>query len=516
MADKQSIFNFGSYFGDPDLQNLLQRVDALNTSLDKKVNQDPDYAKVTDRTLQDVISLISSEEEIPRSVEGTSSESVQDLLKNLAVPIQRQNRYRVYDELYSSVQLIKRIVRVYSDNILQKDPVTGNCLTLLESKNKQATNYISDLKDYTNTIIKHFKLDDKLSDHILQDLLRYGDSYIELIDLKKDIFNLPDVNKGKNRANVTNTDNDVSVLTESDVQYFNKRLKTLGSNSKEQLLNEAIDKFLDTHFDIIQLNETNISPDLFELITEDNTSTDFINSLKTKSEKKYTKDDKMNLKQFKAAYLNRFLMRVHSPKKIVNLTTVHNNSVLGYVEVREKESVEKVPGVGLQFATVLKQISTINKDKTEDISGTTRKMVSRLIKKIIEKSGIVKQHTEANATKENIKQINREFEKQLHEKIGDDLFYLIKRLYNESDQEGGPTNMKMEIRYIPADNMIHLCLNPIEFKPYGTSIIDPLIYPAKLYLLTQLTNMVIKLSRASLIRKWTKFLLSSYIVIYIK
>lgn len=497
MSDKKSIFNFGTLFGDPDLQNLMQRVDALNTSLTKKVNQDPDYSQITDQTLKDMISLISAEEEIPRTADGTANESVQELLKNLAVPIQRQNRYRVYDELYSSVQIIKRIVRVYSNNILQKDIITGNCLTLLETKNKQSSEQISDLKDFTNTIIKHFKLEHNLSDHILQDLLRYGDSFIELIDLKKDVFNLPDVNKGKG-TKVSSADE--TILTESDIQYFKKKKNILGSNSSESLLNEAIDKFLDVYFNITILNENNIEPDLF---LEDDNALNFINKLKPKSERNITIDDKTNLKNFKAIQLNRFLLRIHSPKKIIKLNTIHNNTTLGYIEVREKESVEKVPGVGLQFATVLKQISTINKDKSEDISGTTRKMVSRLIKKIIEKTGITKKYDTNNSNK-TLKEINREFEKQLHNKIGDELFYLIKRLFNESDQEGGSNTMvKNEIRYIPSENMIHLCLNPIEFKPYGTSIIDPLIYPAKLYLLTQLTNMVIKLSRASLIRKWT-------------
>ena len=36
-----------------------------------------------------------------------------------------------------------------------------------------------------------------------------------------------------------------------------------------------------------------------------------------------------------------------------------------------------------------------------------------------------------------------------------------------------------------------------------TSIVDALVYPAKLYLLTQLANVVMKLSRSSTTRKWT-------------
>lgn len=502
-----SIFNFGTLFGDPDLQNLMQRVDSLNSSLDKKVNRDPDYSAVADQTLNDMISLISSEERIPRTAEDTAHDSIQQLLKDLAVPIQRQNRYRVYDELYSSVQIIKRIIRVYSNNILQKDVVTGKCLTLLDTnKTKNNLNNIINVKDFAEQVMRHFKIEYYLANNILQDLLRYGDSYIELIDLKRDIFNLPDPKKGPSKITMDPS----NMLTESDtffsqgltikqvsdkIEYFKEKLKINGSNSKAVLEDEIIDSALD-YFIEFEENDSLAPQILLEDIILDDDS--FLNKIKPKD---YVdiKDDKGNIKQFKAINLNRFLMRTHNPKKIVNLTTVYNNVLLGYVEVRERESVEKVPGVGLQFATILKQISTINKDKTEDISGTTRKMVNRLIGKIIEKSGVTKRFNKSK----NVKQVNAEFEKQLHNKIGDDLFYMVKKLFNESDQEGGPNNTRLGVRYIPAENMIHLCLNPIEFAPYGTSVIDPLIYPAKLYLLTQLTNMVTKLSRASLIRKWT-------------
>jgi hypothetical protein len=51
--------------------------------------------------------------------------------------------------------------------------------------------------------------------------------------------------------------------------------------------------------------------------------------------------------------------------------------------------------------------------------------------------------------------------------------------------------------------MFHFKVSSGNYWPYGTSILDSLIYPAKLYLLTQLSNCVTKLSRSSLIRKWT-------------
>lgn len=503
---KKSPFNFGTLFGDPDLQNMMQRVDDLTSSLDKKSNQDMQSAMSSDKALNDIIALISSEETVPRTVENTSSNSIQHLLQNISIPAQRSNRYRAYDELYSSVQIIKRIIRVYANNILQKDIVTGKSLTLLEStKFNENTLNLKAVREFSKSIIKHYKLEQQLTNKLVQDLLRYGDAYIEIIDLKNDVFNLPSATNQNTRATIDSS----SLITESsandyinyrkDIEYLKNLKDTAAHSSSESLKytleSESINKFVDYFIDF-EDSKNAVTPDL---LIEETKTDNFISSLMSDYDKIDRDQEKLRITDFKPINLNRFLLRFHSPKSMVNLTTVYNDNVLGYVEVREQEGIERVPGVGLQFATILKQISVINKDKIDDISGVIRKIVQRIIFKIVEKSGVSKKFNK----NKNAKQVNAEFEKMLMAKIGDDLFYMVKKLYNESDQEGGPNKPKLGVRYIAPDNMIHLCLNPIEFAPYGTSVIDPLIYPAKLYLLTQLTNMVTKLSRASLIRKWT-------------
>lgn len=502
MASKQSrsIFNSGTLFGDPDLQNLIQHIDDLNFSLSKKSNLDSQYQDDSVK-LNDILSLLSTEEKIPGSTDQTSETSIQHLLKDLAIPIQRQNRYRVYDEIYSSVQIIKRIISVYSNNILQKDIITGKCLSLLENKDNSANpalDSITDVKSFCNVVIKHFDIENKLTSKIINNLLKYGDCYIEIIDLKQTPFNLPDP-KSKPEDNPTSS----TLLTENlnKLKTINKTLKINGENS----INYLSEQLADVLFDL--LIETEDQIDNYEELLYENS---FIDDL-------FDKDSKpkkpLSLKEFKKNTLNRFILRIHSPKKILNLTTQNNDTTLGYVEVQEKESIEKVPGVGLQFATILKQISTVTKDKTQDISRLTQQIVKRLISKIIQKTNI---HKNINNSKKSPKEINLEFEKQLNSKLGDELFFLIKKLFDDSGLTfNGLNNSKLNVRYIPPGNMISLTLNPNEYYPYGTSIIDPLVYPAKLYLLTQLTNMVIKLSRASLIRKWTK-LLSLYIVICIE
>lgn len=488
MASKQSrsIFNSGTLFGDPDLQNLIQHIDDLNFSLSKKINLDTQYQD-SEIKLNDILSLLSTEEKIPGSTEQSSETSIQHLLKDLAIPIQRQNRYRVYDEIYSSVQIIKRIISVYSNNILQKDIITGKCLSLLENKDTSSDvplDSITDVKSFCNVVIKHFDLENKLTDKIINYLLKYGDCYIEIIDLKETPFNLPDP-KSKPQDNSAS-----ALLIENKLKSISEAVKINGDNSFTYLTEQLADVLFNL------LIETEQQTDNCQILYENA----FIDELFDLNSKNNKLKKPISLKEFKKSILNRFILRIHSPKKILNLTTQNNDTTLGYIEVQEKESIEKVPGVGLQFATILKQISTVTKDKTQDISRLTQQIVKRLISKIIEKSNI---HKNINSNK-SPKEINIEFEKQLNSKLGDELFFLIKKLFDDSGLTfNGFNGAKLNVRYIPPGNMIPLTLNPNEYYPYGTSIIDPLVYPAKLYLLTQLTNMVIKLSRASLIRKWT-------------
>lgn len=495
-TNNKSIFNSGTLFGDPDLQNLIQHIDSLNFSLGRRNNLEDPSNRDLNSAFNDVLTLVSNEEKIPGTAEQTPENSIQHLIKDLSVPTQRQNRYRVYDEIYSSVQIIKRIIQVYTNNILQKDIITGKSLTVLENKENQSDSSldaITSIHPFINSIIKKFKLEDILTNSIISNILKYGDCYLEIIDLQENVFNLPDPGNKTSDVSLNNS----TILTEHNNQLnISKQLNIIHETLKIDKNNISYleEQLGDLAFNLlIEMEDLDTDPECQYIIESD----DLIKLLNDKAKSNSNKPS--NIKQFKRRMLDRFIIRVHSPKKIVNLTTIHNDTNLGYVEVQEKESVERVPGVGLQFATILKQISTVNKDKKDDLSDITKKIVNRLITKIIEKSQI---HKQFNQNK-SIKEINKEFEKQLHTKLGDELFFLVKKLFNESGLNNGPTGVKLGVRYISPKNIIPMCLKPIEYYPYGTSIIDPLVYPAKLYLLNQLTNMVIKLSRASLVRKWT-------------
>jgi len=88
--------------------------------------------------------------------------------------------------------------------------------------------------------------------------------------------------------------------------------------------------------------------------------------------------------------------------------------------------------------------------------------------------------------------------------------YLIlsKRLIIENDltNDKNISNVnKIKVRFIPPKGVMVHFSNPdgSDYLPFASSVLDPLLLPGKLYMLTQLSNIITKLSRASVIRKWT-------------
>jgi hypothetical protein len=451
------------------------------------------------------------------NAKNNNSLSLNKILENMAVPAQRTNRYFLYDEIYSTVQLIKAIIKVYIDNTLQKDVIANSPIIYQESVNFNKSNESnsSEYRQFSQNCIKAFNIEKNLRFKILHNLLKYGDHFIELIDLLEDVANLPNPNINNQQKTddyqLLTDDNSIEktdgeLLSEMET-YIKTNISSINSNPniKNDLpYSHSISKFVDC---FIEIEEPNFGNDY--IIQEAS------NSFKKKNNKKKNtlplfntnittnnsnSNSNNNSQLTDKNIFSRILIRHHSPKNIVVLTTEHGN-VLGYVEIKQNINYETIQSPGLQFASMIKQIATLGRDKTESHNETIKKISNRIVSNIIQKTGIVKKYTDGKSQKE----INKQYEQALHASLGDQLFFLIKHLFieNNSPNERSTNFKKIQIRFISTERMIHFCLNPVEYFPYGTSILDSLIYPAKLYLLNQLTNTVIKISRAAVIRKWT-------------
>ena len=464
-------FNLGTLFNrDRDLENMLSRVDTLVDSLtkQKKIETEKDIA---DNALREVLSTLDNKEE----VEGDEG-GYHKLLEGLSISSDRLNRYKIYDEIYSAVQLIKRIVSVYINNCIQKDVLTGKALSIKETdKMKDDIQHVNYYKKFAEDSIDHYKLEGQLNDTIMHHIIRYGDHYIEIIDLQEDISNLPSPVKTP------------QIITENIIREMEVNISHNGHNTttKQNIIDNTISKLFSSLIEI----EDKISLD---------SDIELKDSLKLFNEQK---EMKISKDRFDNKQLNRVILRFHKPENIVALTTDYDN-IIGYVEIREKHKSEAIPGIGVRFANVIRQLSSMTGNKQGNNTVIIQKLINKVIVDLVKKIGIEKESTESG---KNHHEINKQYEELLHKKLGDDLFYMIKKLFVETNPDHNSTNKmkKLSVRFISKDRIIRLSHKPIEFHPYGTSVLDPLVYPGKLYLLTQLTNVVSKLSRAALIRKWT-------------
>ena len=62
---------------------------------------------------------------------------------------------------------------------------------------------------------------------------------------------------------------------------------------------------------------------------------------------------------------------------------------------------------------------------------------------------------------------------------------------------------KLKFRFLSPESVVNFGVNVDKYAPYGTSEFDSLVGPVKLYTLALMSSVVSRLSRASVVRKWT-------------
>lgn len=432
----------GDIFKDKTLGSLLDRVDTLINSLQ---TQKVITSTSSDNTTQTIKEFITSETQ--------NDPDINQIFSNIVVPAERLNRYIVYDELYKTIQLVKKILIIYQNYILQKDLVSGKIL-LYKPSNQITT--VSDeeykaFEQFIDRIIQHYNIREQLKNRIIPFLLRYGDYFVEIIDLMSTEIDIP----------------------RPDTQSV-KNIKYLESLSKSQ-----------------KINENDFQDVITELICE-------IDDSKEIDQELLSETSSLELEDITDPDLRRIVLRFHRPHNVVIIKT-HNDEIIGYLVVYEKENTTAVAlSPTYRFATIISQLAGMDRSDVNNLDSLTDKLLMKLVKKIINKSNIQFEDDNTKSKKEN----EYAYQQYLYQSLKPNLFYTLKELLINIKEKNSITN-KLKVRFVPLNKMVQFTLPNSEYYPYGMSLIDPIVYPAKLYLLHQLSNIVIKLSRAAVIRKWT-------------
>ena len=485
-----SVINPGNFLGDKDLDQLISKIDNISSNFQINVGQEDELAS---KAIEEYISSLNiDDKETP----------IGQLLQRISIPTERISRYKLYDEIFNLIPLIKRIIRVYINNVIQKDVLNNKSFNIKEKQNNvNSENY----QKVVSNIIDHFKLEDKLKNLILQNLLRKGDFFIEVVDLKEDVINLPEPKSSSNNSNSSLSSslllNEQNTLKNGssikhDLNYLEENQNIYQKNSNER---KKYDKNIQDVADIfvkhcVEIEDT-VDDDVYHqgLLFED-------------IQDKNTKNNNQKLETISKSDLNRFILKYHTPDKIVILNTKNQNFTLGYLLIQTKDRKEIYPGISARFASVIHHTKSHDRSsQNESQKELINKIINNIVKKVINKTNITKKTSNEHQDPKKRKEIQKAYEDQLHTALGDEMYYTVKQLFDEihtSDKHSIHLK-RVNVRFIPYHRIVHFCLDAVEYFPYGTSKLDSLTYTAKMYLLTQLSNVVTKLSRASLFRKWT-------------
>ncbi len=387
---------------------------------------------------------------------------VNKLFENVTVPAERLARYGVYREINRSVPIIKRIIKVYTSHLLQKNPVDGKCLIYRDSQlaSKDDEEKVKDAKKFAKQVEEHFDIPKKLKDNIIPKKLLLGNCYVEIVDVKKE----------SEKVDLTDT----SMITESRsmLDSFTGNGKN-SANYTELTLNLDVDRLVNI------IHEDFKGASIFEQdenIEQDEPADKVKRAVSEDKDKEETAKDMMN------PFLD-VILKVHDPGNVIVLQSRYGTR-LGYLEVYRDAATEQM-SVAQNVSNIIGKITSISKSLVTE-QDIIDKIIASMIKKTLMGSGQMDKAKAESALKA----------------LGDDVYLFVKRLFIEQDIGNKKKFNKLRTRFIPENRMVDFSVPSNDYSPYGESIIDPLILPCKLYMLAQLSNVIIKLSRAAVVRKW--------------
>ena len=444
-----SLFNF--FKDDDEFADLIASLDRVSASISTTVSQSQDSDSGISSIIYNLLDTESFKYDKVKSKNLQYASEIETLFQSVSIPDERVKRYRIYDEIYETVPLIKRIFKVYIANILQKNPTNPSPILVKFKTSTEIENH-QKVKSFVDKFIDFFKIPNKIKQNILPTELLYGDCFVEIIDVKEQLHKL-EKRKEFQKSHLFESTRISSILSNNIITKPEKLDSILNSIAQSLIETVRNDIYVDKSSDIL----TEETPEL----VDNNELVDFENT---------------NI-------FNRIILRVHKPHNIIVLQTKYQNRI-GYLEVLEDQT-SNTSNLTKSLQDVVSKISNLSAGQ----SGIklTEKQVSLKLSKLIVK----------NIFKDKVKDISA-FINSLDDVVYSDIAKLIVDvMMNDKDKR-----KVKKVRFIPVNRMVHFNIPSANNEPYGDSIVDPLVFPAKLYILAQLSNVITKLSRAALVRKW--------------
>ena len=507
------------------IQSLSQRSKELASKILSDADNDSGLARqITHLNLSELNRAVSKETTYKTEEDKTEefmnkilNHNDNDILKGVqffAVSSERKKRYDLYEQMLDSNYLVFRILRAYINGILIKNAQTKSFLTIQiqDEKTQLLTGAGQDLvnsyKKFIKAIIMKYKLQQKLQDIIVPKTLQYGNYFIEIVDLnildniaqhEQIIMEHENYLLNKNtKSESKNKVEDIQYLFESNFDCYENEAEMLNA-VKNTLTELSIYKAgADQKLKVDEISEnsnntTNFKKYNIDALFEDSSygvdsfDLSFLDDQTSSKDSKFLLSDINNLDM---ARLKDIHLNYVSPRNVI---IIEKDSYLyGYLIVEDlvnNNSSEQTIDAFKRFSIGATGSLTTKEETKETSEELVNKITKEVLNKVVHNIRLNKARTFNNDGLDYFSTLN----------ISDEALTSLKVLIYSKVKE----KSKLKFRFLTPDSMVNFSGTIDKFGPYGTSILDPLVGPVKLFSLALMSSVVSRLSRAAVMRKWT-------------
>ena len=507
------------------IQSLSQRSKELASKILSDADNDSGLARqITHLNLSELNRAVSKETTYKTEEDKTEefmnkilNHNDNDILKGVqffAVSSERKKRYDLYEQMLDSNYLVFRILRAYINGILIKNAQTKSFLTIqIQDEKTQLLNgagqdLVNSYKKFIKAIIMKYKLQQKLQDIIVPKTLQYGNYFIEIVDLnildniaqhEQIIMEHENYLLNKNTKSESKTkEEDIQYLFESNFDCYENESEMLNA-VKNTLTELSIYKAgADQKLKVDEISEnsnntTNFKKYNIDALFEDSSygvdsfDLSFLDDQTSSKDSKFLLSDINNLDM---ARLKDIHLNYVSPRNVI---IIEKDSYLyGYLIVEDlvnNNSSEQTIDAFKRFSTGVTGSLTTKEETKETSEELVNKITKEVLNKVVHNIRLNKARTFNNDGLDYFSTLN----------ISDEALTSLKVLIYSKVKE----KSKLKFRFLTPESMVNFSGTIDKFGPYGTSILDPLVGPVKLFSLALMSSVVSRLSRAAVMRKWT-------------
>jgi len=471
QLDKQfdSVYKTVTKSNAEDLQLFSSKMQKLELS---------NFAKSVTKKLSPEL---SDEQEKINELMNSGQDDILKIFDDLAVHANRKKMYDTYQEISNINSIAYRMLQVYINNILVKNGQTKNFLNVNDNEYNPYVGGLDDevkenFKKFIKTLLLYFDIQQKLKNKIVPETLKLGDFYIEVVDLAPidDILG-KDISILQESVELVNT-NSVKL---TNLAIF-ENCTSIGKNIEENYENTMKPTAFNDKMAKILLNKTHNSFILEE--NDINFWTDVMNADKENGFGSYREFNIEGFQELDFDGVEDIYLRLLSPTNVLKVEKDGNH--YGYLIVEDIDDAIDPNNEIDMYQRFLRD----DNDGTSSSRGDKNKYKAqeeRLADALVD-----------SITNKLAEIVSRD--SGFLSDMPDELKTSLRVIAYEKIRK----KSKLKFRFLQSDKLINFHTTIDKYRPYGTSIFDPIVLPVKMYTIAMMSSVISRLSRASVVRKW--------------